>query len=507
MKKKFLIFAILCCYQLNVHAADLLEVYQQALVSDPIFQQAISTRLSTKENVPINLANLLPNLSASINPTAERQGFSGNNYDDAAVAGTVSEPRNNTQYSYTLALTATQVIFDYSKIAGFKGAQAQSKGADATLNAALQDLMVRVTTAYLNILKDEDNLSYSEASKLAYQKQYEQIKLQYDVGLKTITDVYTAQASYETSIATYVAAQNTLDNDKENLRVITGRYYDHLSSLSEGFPFITPQPANIDKWVEIANQQNWTIKSAQYAVETARQTIHQEFAGHLPTLNLTGTAEREYTKNDNDYTSVNTLPGTGTQTNKSIMLTLNLPIFAGGGVTAETNQATYNYQVSEQQLEQTVRSTINTTRQSYLGVLAGISQVKADKQAIKSSISSLEGLQEGYKIGTQTLVNVLTQQQNLFEAQTQYATDRYAYVNNIFALKQAAGTLGLNDLRALNAWLVGEKKPTIKTYQHYSSYKVQKNSSNKKKTKNPASASKKKKVTHVAKKHSQTNIK
>src|SRR3990167_8464249 len=110
-------------------------------------------------------------------------------------------------------------------------------------------------------------------------------------------------------------------------------------------------------------------------------------------------------------------------------------------------------EVAQQQLEQTQRSMLNATRQSYFGVISGISQVKADRQAVKSSISSLQGMEESFRVGAETLVNVLNQQEKVFQAQTQYAADRYAFVTNFLALKQAAGTLGFDDLRAINAYL------------------------------------------------------
>jgi outer membrane protein len=137
-------------------------------------------------------------------------------------------------------------------------------------------------------------------------------------------------------------------------------------------------------------------------------------------------------------------------------------------VVAQTNQATYQYEVTQQQLEQTQRSTLNVTRQSYYGVISGISQIHADREAIKSAISSLQGMEESYKVGNETLVDVLNQQQKVFQAQTQYATDRYAYVNNFLALKQAAGTLGFADMSAVNVWLrEGQLSPSSEPLRHF----------------------------------------
>lgn len=461
MKKKFLLLIIFCCFQVNSYAADLIEVYQQALCSDPIFQQAIAQRLVTKEGVPINVATILPNISFFANPSLTRSGFSGSAYSKIPNDGSIS-PRNNTARTYNMRLLITQTVFDFAKFARIKGALATSRGADATLNAALQDLMIRVSKAYFAVLKDEENVAYAEASKLAYAEQLDQVRQQYNVGLKTITEVYTAQASYDSALALYIAAQTTLMNDRENLRVITGCYYPHLLTLSENFPLITPAPADIEQWVAIALCQNWTIKATRYDVLTAKQNIKQQIAGHLPTINVQGMMDRLYTNNINAYNTLNQRQGPGTQTDRQIALNINVPIFSGGGVIAQTNQAIYSYKAAQQQLEQVIRQTINTTRQSYLGVTSGISQIEADKQAIKSSISSLEGMEESYKVGTETLVDVLNQQQKVFQAQTQYATDRYAFVNNILALKQAAGTLSIEDLCALNVWLVEKtNRPTL----------------------------------------------
>jgi outer membrane protein len=466
MKTKFISFIIsfflLFSSQIAI-GANLLEVYRQAFVSDPTYRQSIAQSLSTKEGLPINFSALLPSLTGNINPSVKRSGYSGANL-------TPGNPRNTTTRGYTMALTLNQTVFNAAQYFAVAGAVSTARGAQATLNASLQNLMIRVASAYFTVLKDEDTLAYNEASKLSFAEQLDQVKQQYQVGLKTITDVYTAQASYDSAVASYIAAQTTLANDRENLRVITGVYYPELDSLSDAFPLVTPKPNNVEAWVKTAQQQNWSIKAAQYAVSAGLQTVRQQFAGHIPTVSLEGTVDRIYSNNTNSTNAISR-SGAASETDKSIALNLTIPILAGGAVVAQTNQATYNYQATQQSLEQTVRNTVNTTRQSYRNVISGISQIAADQQAIKSNISSLEGMEASYRVGTETLVNVLDQQQKLFQAQTQYATDRYAYVNNILLLKQAAGTLSFDDLRALNAWLM--KKSKRKATRHVAKRKNQ----------------------------------
>lgn len=456
MKKKIILLFALLCYQITANAADLIDVFRQALISDPVFQQAIAQRLSTKEGVPINVAALLPTIYATATPSVTRTGFTGSNI--APVGPGTLSPRNTTARNYTLYLTATQTIFNFSQFAAVGSAVALSKGADATLNAALQNLMIRTAAAYFAVLKDEDDVSYNEASKLAFAQQLDQVKQQYNVGLKTITEVYTAQAAYASSEASYIGAVNKLANDRENLRVITGVYYPHLSKLSDEFPLVSPQPENIEVWVRTAQCQNWNIRSSQYSVVSALQNVRQQFGGHLPTVAFQGTLDRLYTNNivryNNNFQHQN---GPGFEIDRQVALNINVPLFSGGGVVAQTDQACYNYRLAQEKLEQAVRGTINTTRQSYNNIVAGISKVKADKVAIKSNISSVEGMEASYTVGTTTLVDVLNQRQKLFLAQTNYATDRYDFVNNILLLKQAAGTLSFCDLRAINVWLVDRK--------------------------------------------------
>lgn len=446
MKKKHLcIMLLMASFSATSHAADLMEVYQEAIQSDPIYQQVIAQTFATGENVYISLASLLPSINGVYNPFLEKTNTSG--------SGAIFQGNPSTR-GYNIVLKATQTIFNFAQISSFAQARATAKQASANLNAAAQDLIARVAKAYFQILEDVDNLRSAESAKLSYAKQLDQANQQYKVGIKTITDVYTAQASYESSVASYITAMNTLENDRENLRAITGKMYPSLSRLKEKFPLLTPQPTNIDKWVEVATLQNWQIKAAQYGVSAAKQNIRQQFSGHLPTLNAEGTYTVNFTRDfdDTDADLINP-PGASNIATPRIALNLTVPLIEGGRVLAQTRQAKDQYQVACQQLEQQTRNTINVTRQSYLNVLAGIQKIEADRKTIQSAQSSLAGMEAGYRVGTEILVNVLDQQQKVFNNQRIYAHDRYDYINNIITLKQAAGTLAPSDIAGLNAWL------------------------------------------------------
>lgn len=445
--KKFLLFLLtFLSIQItsSANATDLSQVLQQAFVSDQTYQQAVSQRLSDQQGVPISLAYLLPNLYALATPTIVKRSISG--------ADQVFYNSGNTSRGYDFQLDVTQTVFDFGKFANLCQARALSRASDATLNAATQTLMVNVAKAYFAILEDQDNLRYSGANKEAYAKQLDQVNQQYKVGLKTITDVYTAQASYDGAVADYIATENQLANDKENLRVITGILYSHFANLSEDFPLVTPKPNNMESWVQTAIHQSWYIKSAQFGAQAASENIRQQYAGHMPTASLQGIYDVNFMRQVSGNALLSPTGATKT-VSRTVNLNINIPIYQGGLVVAQTRKAQYDYQVKSAVFEKQLRDTINLTRQSYLGIISGISKIKADKQAVKSNLSSLEGMNEGYRVGTETLVNVLNQQKQLFQAQKQYASDRYAFVNDLLALKQAAGTLSVEDIAAINSWL------------------------------------------------------
>jgi outer membrane protein len=309
-----IIFKIITLFFLTsaAYATNLSEVYQQALASDPVYQQAIAQRFATNENVPINFAPLLPQAGISGGPLLNKSRVTG--VEDSSALSTTSRG-----YSFTLSLS--QTVFNYAQFRALTSARASGRQADATLYAAAQSLMLRVAQAYFAVLKDEDNLRYNILNKKAFQGQLDQINQQFKVGMKTQTDSYTAQASYDLASAGLIAAQTALANDKENLRAITGTLYASLDKLNDHFPLLSPDPSNMDAWVETAIRQNWSIKAAQYANQAAMENIKQQNGGHYPTLSLQGSYNISYS---------NTL-GNGAATQGGVPIDDAEPIDNGNG--------------------------------------------------------------------------------------------------------------------------------------------------------------------------------
>lgn len=435
-----------------VYSADLWDVYQLALKNDPTFATAQANYEAALEDKPIARAGYLP----SVNLTGQRQVTKSSGQIPLVYDPTTNSyiESNGSFRSYTTSYTAqlTQPIFNWAAWENIKQADASVAQAQAQFIAAQQDLIVRTATAYFNVITARDTLAADHAASAANEKQLDQAKAKYQVGMSAVTDVQNAQAAYDQSVATEIAAQQQVINAEESLRAITGEPAGILQEPVTGMPLRTPDPDNAQKWVATALKQNPNLMAAQAAVAVAASTVSIKRSGHYPTLNLV------LSHNKNNNAQVSALQGLEVGsfqdiTGNTAMLQLNVPIFSGGGVSAQVTQAQRQYDAAQDQVELATRQTVQQTRTSYLGVLTGISQVRALQQSVKSNETSLQAMETGMQVGTRTIVDVLLARQNLVTAQTNYAQSRDNYLTSVLQLKQAAGILAPQDIRQINALL------------------------------------------------------
>ena len=272
---------------------------------------------------------------------------------------------------------------------------------------------------------------------------------QFKVGLIAITGVYDAQSSYDQAVAAEITDRNTLYNQLENLRAITGQRYMALQGISDQVPLITPVPNDIDQWVQIADSQNYTLQAANYAAVAAHEAVSNAAASYYPIINAVGGISNTTNVNSNNpAVTANQVSNGGT-----VGLSATWTPFSGGSTYYTTRQERYNYLTALGALDFAHRNTVNQTRQAFLGVITGISSIQADKQTIISAQNALKATQAGYLVGTRTMADVLQYVTTLYSAKNTYMQDQYAYINNIIQLKLQAGTLSMNDLVQINTWL------------------------------------------------------
>ena len=324
---------------------DLLTTYRQALENDPVLQQSLATQLATKQGVPIAASQLLPQASILFyNETQSAFLFPGSTPED--ISGTSGISR-----TYGYIASATQNIINFGTWSSIKEARRIAQEADATFLASEQNLINRVANAYFNVLSAKDTLGFAIAQKEALASQLNQVQQRFNVGLVAITDVYDFQAQYDAQIAQEISARNNLQDAKESLAVITGIPVDELAPLIPTIPLNSPDPIEMENWVERAEYDNPTLAASRFSMQAAEAAISVERSQYYPNLLVAG----EY-GGEHNGTVLDSQPGSGT--GWSIALTSNVNIFSGGAIIAQVQQAQYQYEAARDAFEEQRRNTI-----------------------------------------------------------------------------------------------------------------------------------------------------
>jgi outer membrane protein len=437
-------------------ATDLLGVYEDALKSDPQIHGADANRLASREARPQAWSALLPQLSGAASRVQDKQDGTQATVNFDPVTGTfipVPEPFNLNSTAKVWSLNLRQNIFSWSNWMTVRQADSQVAQAEATYQAAEQNLILRVSQAYFNVLAAQDGLEANQASLEAITHQLDQANKRFDVGLIAITDVQEAKAAHDTAAAAVIAAKRTLATAGDQLSEITGQKYDRLSKPGDDMPLNSPQPADEDKWVQASLDQNVSLLSSRLAADIARENVRIAFGGHLPTLDLIASKSHTTTDADESVLGSNPFSVDGSTNDRQYTLQITVPIFSGGLVQSRVRQSQYLWIAAKQQVVQTSRATEREARDAYLGVISGIARVQALRQALESSETALKATEAGYEVGTRTAVDVLNSRRTLVQAQTDYSGSRYDYIVSVVQLRLAAGNLARADLIEINKGL------------------------------------------------------
>jgi outer membrane protein len=449
----------------------LLQIYEKAVRSDPLVREAEANKLATQEGKPIARGSLLPQVNGRYNINETTATGTTTTFFGGVQSVRDVDSRDFDATTWNLELR--QSVFRWDQWVRLSQADKQAAQADVDYEAAQQDLAVRVADAYFNVLAAEDTLASEQAAKEAIGRQLEQAQKRFEVGLIAITDVQEAQAAYDQALATEILAKRALANQQEVLRTIIDETPPPLAKPATDLPLQSPDPADANQWVDLAMQQNRSLISSQIGAQIAKDDVRIARSGHLPTVDFvaqrnntdnTGFSRAECVnplgcQNPQDETVIDPFGTiqrnpTGTDLeNDSLSLQFALPIFAGGSTSARVEQAVYQHRAARERLERTARETERQTRDAYLGVISGISRVQALKQAYESAKTALKATEAGYEVGTRTTVDVLDARRTLFISETNYLRSRYDYLINGLRLKQAAGTLTVEDIAQVDSLL------------------------------------------------------
>ena len=437
---------------------DLVTILNLAFENDPTLRQAKANYKANRENVVQSQSALLPSFGLQAATTRLTSGPSSSRYMDIRnpITGETVSTRIANDHSFYPGINnhnwgvgLNQSILNLSNWYNFQSAQANDKAAAVNLASQEQDLIMRVSMAYFDVLRAQELLETNLQEEEAALTSLEQTQQREAVGLVAITDVYDAQAAYDLARNTTILQRDILQARYEGLEALTGTAHPLIEILREDFPIIAAEGSLMD-WELQADNNSLAVAAAEYNLDASRKTLRARKSDHLPTIDVSGF-----------YGHIVTAPivnqgieiGGGASDRTQIALNLNIPIYSGGATNSRRRAAEYQVLAAQESLEFTKRQLTQNIRNAYRRVNTDVLVIAQRQQSITSAQSALDATELGAEVGTRNIVEVLLARQNLFRALRSYADARFDYVIDSLVLKQVAGILTPQDVIDLNDWL------------------------------------------------------
>jgi len=417
-------------------AQSLQEVYEAARAYDAAYLAARAQADSAQYRTAQSYALRRPSVSGSgsltraeTDPPASFTNPSGDRVGSTTTA---------------LAVNGRQPLFNRGNAATISQAERALEVAQADLQTAEQELVVRTALTYFDVLVAQDTLAAAQASKKAIGEQLASAKRNFEVGTATITDTREAQARFDLATATEIAADNDLRTKRIALDQLVGR--DNVTPRPLAVPVALPAlaPAVVDEWVGQAQTGHPAVRRADLGLAIAKLETDKARAGHLPTVDAVASV------------GANRLTGggaAGNTTSATLGVQVNVPIFSGYSVQNRIKETLSLEERSRNDLDAARRGVAQATRVAFFGYQSGQAQVLALEAAESSSKLALEATQLGYRVGVRVNLDVLNAQTQLFTTQRDLSKARYDVLLGGLRLRQAAGTLQPADINAVNALL------------------------------------------------------
>jgi|GEM_PF-244470 len=459
--------AVALIFSTALSAENLRDIYDLAVKNDAKWLIAASKYDADLQTEKLARAHLLPQLNAEGSYSGSHR-LQNQSEVIAGPTGFVPTPLRNQQTlrDATWDVSLSQPLFDIPSWFTFKSGKAVSAQAQAQLAFEQQELIIRVTDAYVTVLRKQDNVMSSRTEELAYKEQFEQAQARMRSGIAAITDVDQAKAALDGSVAQRVTDEGDLEAAYAGLTQLTGQLHSQIDRLTPAFPVTAPQPNQFDTWQKQALDNNYALKAAFYAMEAAEENASSKQAEHLPKVTGSLSYQQDNVSGSQVVSPTTPFlnpPNTESHT-KMAMVKITLPIFSSGMTSAAAHQAYAQYNTALDQRIDTERTVTLETHKRFVAANTDIERISARQQAIDSAQRALEATQAGYKSGIRSIVDVLTTQRTLFISKRDYANARYDYVMDVLHLKEQTGQLNPRDIDDLNTWLATPDAPTARQY-------------------------------------------
>ncbi len=432
--------AVMLAFASNAQAQSLVVMYEAARGYDAGFISAKAQFEANLARANQSLGGILPNIAMSVSHTktdVQRQ-----------ISGVDAVRQDIAQLeTKTTAATLVQPLYRPAAWATYRQGGRQLQQAAAQYEAAEHELLIRVSQAYFDVLTSEDNFELVQNQKKAVSEQLASAQRNFEVGTATITGVRDAQARYDLADAQAIAAENDLRTKRLALNMVAGMDNAQPKRLAKKTNLVMPPKEDVNSWVSQSQSSSPAVRQAELAVEVADYEMDKATAVHKPTLD----AQMTYGRTENlKGTATPAITNPYTTWSPTVGLVLNVPLFAGFSGVYKVKEAIALKDKARSDLDNARRSTEQATRNTYFGLLAGLSQVKAYEAAEASSQSALDANKLGYSVGVNINIDVLNSQSQLYQTKRDLAKARYDVLVTNLKLRQAAGTLTPADLQPIN---------------------------------------------------------
>jgi outer membrane protein len=420
-------------------AQSLQEVYDMARGYDATYRAARAQYDANLAKAEQGKAALRPQVGLNASAT----------HSDRSVSP--QTPISNFNFStQTAGLSASQPLYRPANLASFRQSQKSLELAQAVLSQAEQDLIVRVSQAYFDVLTAQDSLSFVQAQKAAVSEQLASAKRNFEVGTATITDTREAQARFDLASAQEIAADNDLRVKRLALELLVGKSGLKPLRLKAGAALSFSDHQGVEQWIAQAEQVHPALQQARTNLDIAKLETEKASAGHKPTVDFT----LGYNSQKNiGGTNIAQFTGSNRINLATAGVTMNLPLYAGNATENRIRETLALEEKARLDLEGAQRQVAQATRTAFLGLQSGLGQVKAYEAAEVSSQSALDANKLGYQVGVRINIDVLNSQSQLFQTKRDLAKARYDVMVGQLKLRQAAGVLKAEDLQSINRLL------------------------------------------------------
>lgn len=434
----------------NQSAMSLKEIYALALANDPTWAAARYANIGAQEKLVQGKALLLPTVNLNGN-------LSRSNTNIQYTGQTVFNNNNRSERFNTLSygININQPLYRKQNYVQYEASQLEVNEADLQLKQDRQDVLMKAAQAYFDVLLAQDKLILNHAQKEAIAIQLAQAKANFKNGVSTITDVDEAQAKYDVVQSQEIAVTIEIENKKQAVKLLTGRYPASLYAIQPNIPLQQPEAIKgssnttqsaLQKWLDLALQNNLTVQLKKISYDLANKAVELNTTGHLPTLD----AVANYTRTDAN----GGINGFGSDLNNTTVgLQLQIPLYQGGAVSSKVREAIAKQQKAQEEIEAARRKVELDTKQAYLEITSSIAQAHANEQTLRSAQSLLTSTTKSFKLGIRINVDVLNAQQQVFNAKRELLQTHYTYLLGLLKLKYSSGLLSEDDLDEVNQWL------------------------------------------------------